>query len=86
MSGLYCVQNRELEPVAPVITQITQYDYDLLTTEEKMDETRFYCITDYYSELVLEKQIPVKMLPKTCDKCGAPLVSHRCEYCGTEYQ
>ena len=25
------------------------------------------------------------LYPKTCHRCGAPLVGHKCEYCGTEY-
>ena len=24
-------------------------------------------------------------LPANCKNCGAPLSSHKCEYCGTEY-
>ena len=26
-----------------------------------------------------------KLIAKTCIKCGAPLRSNKCEYCGTEY-
>ena len=26
-----------------------------------------------------------KQLPTNCKNCGAPLHSHRCEYCGSEY-
>jgi len=27
-----------------------------------------------------------KLIAKTCAKCGAPLRSNKCEYCGTEYR
>jgi len=26
-----------------------------------------------------------KPVAQTCEKCGAPLRSNKCEYCGTEY-
>lgn len=26
-----------------------------------------------------------KPVARTCEKCGAPLRSNKCEYCGTEY-
>lgn len=27
-----------------------------------------------------------KPVARTCEKCGAPLRSNKCEYCGTEYE
>lgn len=39
--------------------------------------------TLYENDLNIKTSI--KILPKICSRCGAPLKNHICEYCGTRY-
>lgn len=72
-----------------------KYDkyYELIYNEPKYLETttlddntyRTYC-TRYETDLMNNQIVVHKSpLPVNCKNCGAPLHSHECEYCGSEY-
>lgn len=62
------------------------YTYDLENYTSIDDNTyKTYC-TSYEPDLLNNEIIIHKNpLPTNCKNCGAPLHSHECEYCGSEY-
>lgn len=66
--------------------KIYTYDLEYLETTT-LDDTSYktYC-TSYEPDLLNNEIIIHKNpLPTNCKNCGAPLHSHECEYCGSEY-
>ena len=61
------------------------YTYDLGYTSIDDNTYKTYC-TRYEPDLLNNEIIIHKNpLPTNCKNCGAPLHSHECEYCGSEY-
>lgn len=70
--------------------------YELLKTADKAANEYLDNLIDKYSAMgyngyivnryqKLDKEPKKKTYPTNCKNCGAPLHSHRCEFCDTEY-
>ena len=66
--------------------KIYTYDLEYLETTTLDDMSyKTYC-TSYEPNLLNSEIIVHKYpIPTNCKNCGAPLHSHECEYCGSEY-